>query len=420
MALVISHVTSYDSRYQDSSARRGGDYQVVELIGDRLYAGCHCWGSHSSAPGPTPIPYSSNLANSGGTHTGAVSAVVAYDAITGARVQSFDPYMAGDLGAFGLLGASDGCLWIAGGINAVGQPGAQIPGRDLVRLCDEAGPATPPVPAPASCVATIAGDTVSVTWDEVDEAVDYVIYRSVDGGPLSWRGRVTSQPFTDTNRDASLVYHVAARDIAEIKSALTECATDIVVEPPQGLDPPASCTAVISGDDITVRWDAVGAAAEYIVYRSVDGGTQYWRGVSATTSFADTNRDGQLTYYVASKAADGERSDRRECQTTDVTPPPEPVDIDEVASCDVVVDPGGAPTATVTWPAIAPPDAGDPDPVYVIYRSVDGGAEFWRGRADTTSFTDDLRSGDIAYFVEVKVGNDRSDRTACQPVIQVP
>ena len=418
MALVVSHVTSYDSRYQDSSTRRGGDYQDIELVGDRLYASCHCWGAHSTEPGPTPLAYASNLANTGGTHTGLVSAVVAYDAQTGQRDQGFNPYMAGDVGGWGVLGASDGCLWIAGGINAVGQPGSQAPARDLVRLCDENGPTPPPVPAPATCDATISGDNVTVTWDTVDAAIDYVIYRTADGGTQSWRGRTTAAPFVDTNRDAELVYFVAARNVSEIQSARTECSTDVIVDPPETIQPPENCMATIVGADITVTWDTVADAAEYVVYRSVDGGTQFWRGRTTDTTFQDTNRDNQLTYYVLAKRADGERSDRAPCQTVDETPPPEPLVIDPVDSCTVTVDPADPTSADVTWPAVGPQGPDAIEPLYVIYRSVDDGPQFWRERTTTTSFADGLRAGEIVYFVEVKAGNDRSTITTCEPTIQ--
>ncbi len=418
MSLLVSHVTSYDSRYQDSSIRRGGDYQDIELVGDRLYASCHCWGSHSTGTGPTPIPYSSNIANVGGTHTGLVSAVIAYDAQTGQRDQGFNPYMSGDIGGWGVLGASDGCLWIAGGINAVGQPGSQAPARDLVRLCDEAGPTPPPVPAPATCEATISGDTVTVTWDSVDVAVDYVIYRTADGGAQSWRGRTTDPPFLDTNRDAELVYFVAARNVSEIQSTRTECSTEVIVDPPATVDPPANCVATIVDPDVTVTWDAVAVAADYIVYRSVDGGTQYWRGRTAATSFDDTNRDNQLTYYVVARRADGERSEPATCTTVDETPPPEPLVVDPVVSCSATVDPADPTRATVTWPAVGPQGPDGIEPLYVIYRSVDGGPQYWRGRTTTTSFDDGLRAGGIEYFVEVKAGNDRSTITTCEPTIQ--
>ncbi len=412
MSLMVSHATSYDSRYQATNTRRGGDYQDIEMVGDVLYASCHCWGSHSTQVGGSPLPWSSNLANVGGTHTGQVNTVIAYDARTGLRDQNFNPYMAGDIGGWGVLEASDGCLWIAGGINAVGAPGSQAPGRDLVRLCDENGPDPGAVTPPATCTATLTGDTVSVGWSSAAGAIDYVIYRTVDGGNRAWRGRTATVPFTDTNRDAELVYSVASRDAGGVKSTATTCATEIVEVPIEQLAAPTNCVATID-DGVTVTWDAVAEAAEYVVYRSVDGGTQFWRGLTAETSFADSNRDGQLTYYVAAKSPDLDRSERAECQTEDEAPPPGPQDITPVASCSVAGGGGDIVDLTVSWPAVA-----EADPLYIVYRTVDGGTQFWRGRTAGTSFDDVTRSGEIEYFVAVKVGNDTSTRTACEPKIQ--
>ena len=412
MSLMVSHTTSYDSRYQATNTRRGGDYQDIEMVGDVLYATCHCWGSHSTGFGEPPVAYSRDMANSGGTHTGSVNSVIAYDARTGVRDQSFNPYMAGDIGGWGVLEASDGCLWIAGGINAVGVAGSQAPGRDLVRLCDQDGPDA--AAGPATCTATLTGDSVSVTWDTVVGAIDYVVYRTVDGGNPAWRGRTATAPFTDTNRDAELVYSVSSRDPGGVKSTPTTCATEVVEVPVEQLAAPTNCVATIAdGADVTVTWDAVAGASDYIVYRTVDGGTQFWRGATSDLSFTDSNRDAQLTYYVAAKSPDLDRSDRAECQTVDDAPPPEPQEIQPVASCSVVGGAADVADLTVSWPVVA-----EADPLYIIYRTVDGGNQFWRGRTNGTSFNDVSRKGEIEYFVAVKVGNDTSTRTACTPKIQ--
>ncbi|MEM7295369.1 MAG: hypothetical protein AAF330_01890, partial [Pseudomonadota bacterium] len=45
---------------------------------------------------------SGDLARVAGTHTGSVSSTIAYDARTGVRDQSFNPYMAGDIGGWGV------------------------------------------------------------------------------------------------------------------------------------------------------------------------------------------------------------------------------------------------------------------------------------------------------------------------------
>ncbi|MEM7337497.1 MAG: hypothetical protein AAF467_02550 [Actinomycetota bacterium] len=410
MRLLAAHVTSFDSRFQASNVRRGGDYQDIELAGDVFYASCHCWGSHTTALGFLNT-YSGDLARVAGTHTGSVSSTIAYDARTGVRDQSFNPYMAGDIGGWGVLVASDGCVWIAGGINAVGPPGQQRPGRDLARLCAEGFDPGVDLAAPATCRAQVAPDLVTVTWDGVDGATDYVISRSVDGGRVFWRGRSVERTFVDTSRTGDLVYTVGGRDANQRLGPVTQCATQIVNRPVDPVSAPTGCVARIQGDAVAVSWNAVAEAASYVVYRSVDGGTDHWRGVSDTTSFTDTSRRGTLEYAVAAKAADRRRSDRAAC-VTEVVPEPDPEPIPEVAAC-AVTQGGGPNQISVTWDRVD-----DANAAYVIYRSVDDSQPFWRGRVDGTSFDDTLRTGAIEYFVAVKIDDERSERTACTPRVR--
>ncbi len=136
MQLIKSHITSYDSRFQASNSRRGGDYQEIERVGNRLYATCHCWGQHSSSDASTPIPFTNDLADTSGTPTGSANSIIAYDAASGDRIESFNPPMSGTAGGFGVVGAPDGCVWVTGSFNTVGAGNARRPARDLVRLCE--------------------------------------------------------------------------------------------------------------------------------------------------------------------------------------------------------------------------------------------------------------------------------------------
>ena len=403
-AQISGHTTSFDSRFQPNNIRRGGDYQDIEMSRDglTLYASCHCWGSHSTGIGFTPT-YAPDMADTNGDHTGLVSATIAYDAVTGLRDFSFDPFMAGDSGGWGVLEASDGCIWIAGGINAVGPPGDQSPGRDLVRLCEEGFVSPNDLEPPATCRALISGNSITVGWPTAQGAVDYVISRSVNGGNSNWRGVSATSPFTDTNRNGTIVYDVRSRSASGERSEPRICTTED--ETPQ-LTPPGQCSATINENGVLVNWPAAAGAAEYVVYRSVDGGNQFWRGRVAATSFNDSSRSGTLLYFVASRSASGQLSSRTECTTVvDIEP------IQPVASCAVTV---AGNVATVTWPAA---DGANAETEYIIYRSVDGGNQFWRGRTGALTFDDQLRNGDIVYLVATKQGPELSSRTTCEPVV---
>ncbi len=298
MRLIKSHVTSYDSRFQNSNTRRGGDYQEIERVGNRLYATCHCWGSHSSSNSTTPIPYSSDLAGVGGDPTGSVNSIIAYDVRNGDRIQSFNPRMSGDIGGFGVTAAPDGCVWVAGGINSVGQPGSQRPGRDLVRLCDEdfgGGNNNDPVP-PATCTARAEGANIEVTWPAANGATEYVVYRTVNGNGPFWRGKTSNLSFTDNNRSGAIVYSVKSK-IGNRSSATTTCSFEAAAGP----QPVANCSATRQNGSIQVTWPAANGAAEYVVYRTVNGNGPFWRGKTSNLSFTDGNRSGTIVYSVASK-----------------------------------------------------------------------------------------------------------------------
>jgi hypothetical protein len=163
----------------------------------------------------------------------------------------------------------------------------------------------------------------------------------------------------------------------------------------------------VNGGTIQVDWAPATGATKYVVYRSVNGSSQFWRGaVTNGTTFNDSNRTGQLDYFVEAVGANNLRSTRTQCSEGQAPPPvgPQPV-----AFCSVSVNNG---TVTVTWPQVA-----DPASEYVISRSVDGGTRFWRGKVSSTSFTDSDRAGAIEYFVETKLGNQKSTPVPCTPVV---
>ncbi len=306
--VIKDHVTNCHSAIQGGCNRRGGAYQEIERVGNRIYATCHCWGYHATGSGPNPQPYPGNLVNTDNNPnwelTGSVSGIVAYDVATGERDQSFNPYMAGDIGGFGIAQASDGCLWTTGGYNAVGNPadGPQTPGRDLVRLCDEGD--VEPLEAPATCAAVENGANIDVSWPAANGAAEYIIRRSVNGGTQHWQGRVSGTTFTNNNRAGTLQYYVESKSAAGELSSRTACSFE---EDNNNQDPTpvASCsaTANAAGTQATVTWPAVDGATKYVVYRTVNNSPQYWQGAvdAPAVSFSNGLRAGEIEYFVSAK-----------------------------------------------------------------------------------------------------------------------
>ena len=407
MALRYHHYSGCDPSRNDPCQPKnwyGGEFQEIEEADGRIYATCHCWYDLFSAD--EVIPHTRPQATA--VH-GTVDALLAFDPATGARIESFRPYLTGDAGGWGLhVNPADGCLWATGGFDTyVPAGGVQRGAYDLLRLCDEAGPgpaaqpsASPP--PPAACVSTAIGTDATVAWTNTTGVASTILERSVDGGNWYWRGRVEAPDgdFGETVPDNRVTsYRLRFRYVAGQSSVTVECDTPIDLTPDLGA--PASCSTTVENPVdgtavVTISWQPGQDAARYVVYRSVDGANSYWRGRSdaPTLQLTDTVSVGvAYDYGVLARAADGTTSPLVPCGPTIEIEPPA---LAPVASCEAT-DAGGL--ATVTWPAADGADS------YIVYRSVDGGDTYWRGRVDapTTSFDDSIFDGAIfAYSVAAR------------------
>lgn len=421
LELDLMHWTGCDLGQQANCERRGGEFQELERAGDRIYGSGHFWGSHRSDTEVLIHSQQPQIATQTGDATGRISAVGAYDVATGERDQSFNPFMSGDAGGFALAVATDGCLWVAGGISQVGELGNQTPARDLARLCDEAGAGpdpqpNPDAPAPSGCTATADGTNVTIAWAIPAFATDIVVYRAVDEGNSYWRGRMPTPgtTFTDGAVDGSLnTYEVRAKYPTGTLSPAAPCQPPIDLATPPAADvaAPATCSSTNVGTAATISWAASAAADDYRIYRSVDAGGSFWRGLSSTTTFDDTLRSGGLhDYSVQARGASGVWSASTPCSPTLDAAAGGAGNVAAPANCaatNIGVD------AAITWAASA--DAQD----YRLFRSVDGGNTFWRGLNATTTFGDTLRTaGDHVYSVQARGANGVwSGSTICSPVL---
>ncbi len=168
----------------------GGDYQSIGILGDKVYASCHCWGVIRELPDSVTtldeafaIPID-----------GEINGIMAFDRFTGDWLPPFYPDLYGPLGGWAIHGAPDGCLWAGGDFNrrAVGDPWS----NGVVRFCDEAGqgpPAGPPLEEPPDTseanpptrprnptIGGAPGDDVKFSWDASSDdtyVATYVVYR---------------------------------------------------------------------------------------------------------------------------------------------------------------------------------------------------------------------------------------------------
>lgn len=159
-----------------------------------------------------------------------------------------------------------------------------------------------------------------------------------------------------------------------------------------------ACRANFSVNSTVVTIIGDPRADSYVIYRQVDGRPEAWRGrVDGTASeFVDPGftHGGFVTYRVAIRNSDGFMNPKSRCVT---------INLGARSACIVNVAPK---TVGVEWTSL------DSAAGYLVYRSINGGAYFWRGRdtagsAPVESFTDRLAGPNAAYdYRIVGIGAD--------------
>ena len=235
---------------------------------------------------------------------------------------------------------------------------------------------SPNLTAPSVCSGTInAQNQVELVWTAGNDATDYIVRRSVDGGNFWWRGRVSDVSFTGSTLQLgrNYDYQVTALDAAGGQAGPTNCGSFEIASP--DVQPVSVCSASVGGGDVVIlSWDASTNATGYIVRRSVNGGTSYWRGRindGGNTSYtgAAIQVGNTYDYTVEAIRPDGTKTNATNCGPTLELATPI---VDAPLACDAVVDATGAVTVNYTMAEI--------DADAVIYRSANGGTFYWRGR----------------------------------------
>lgn len=212
-----------------------GDHQVIHPGGSTIWIGCHCWRNAFVAE-PPANPF---RPPEGSTE---VRAVFGIDRATGDVLPiTFD--VGGSAGAWDIVEASDGRLWVGGEFTR----GGAFARRGFVRFSPQAG-LTASLDA---CVARRDGAFVDLAWEGRTADTRVVIRRSVNGSPFYWRGRVDdgTSMYLDSDRDLPLSYTVEARVAGVIVAGPIGCVNEAVAPSPE---PPVS--TLQTKDRIVLRW----------------------------------------------------------------------------------------------------------------------------------------------------------------------
>jgi fibronectin type 3 domain-containing protein len=276
--------------------------------------------------------------------------------------------------------------------------------------------------APSAPQVTFSGDTVTLQWSAVQNALGYNVYRSSssNGSPQLIGGPITEgTTFVDSiaglprNNDVKLYYSISAIGAASYESP--KSAAGVITLPKMDNIPvPTGLTVTVNQHVANLKWNSVSGVQGYNIYRAPAGSTTYEKLNSSAvgqSSYADASlaqnafpQDTSFSYVVT--AIRGGKESARSASVTAVFPkktvvikPATPSKPDASYGDDVV---------TVEWSAV--PNAQG----YKVYRSTksNGAADFVGGPVlNGTTFIDPLegvaRNKDIKlYYTITALGSD--------------
>ena len=265
---------------------------------------------------------------------------------------------------------------------------------------DDAVYATPKASAnkPQNVKAVPGDKQVTITWNAVNGATNYIVYSYVDGSYHNL-GTTTSTSFT-------------AKNLVNGKWNNWSVADAVYATPVQNTKP-QNVQAVPGNGQVTLTWDAVENAEDYVVYSYVDGGYNKL-GYSKTNSFTATGlTNGKKYGFIVKAWVNGGWNAWSNDDAVYATP----VGGTDVRNVKAV--PGNGQVA-LTWDKVSGATN------YVIYSYADG-KYTKQGYSDTTSFTvTGLTNGKEYGFIVRSYANGTwcgwqpSDATFATPVNTKP
>ena len=305
-ALVRQHSTDY-----------GGDYQDLEVVGDRVYASCHCYTNHyadhdwwadrkpSDAVAVNPIRY-----------------VAAYSAVTGGHLPSFAlDASAAKAGVWAIHGDPDsGCLWVGGDVSRI----TTVGGTDratggFAQFCPGQGGDSRAPDIPGDLTQTRSENRkIVVRWNPSDDNLGTTRYEVRRDGTIVGEvkhGYANHYWFTDPGLEPKTVYEyeVVAIDGADNRSsaAVVRAATlgaisEVDEEAPTR---PGDLTQTRSEKHkIVVRFDASSDNVSVDHYQVLRNSTPVGT-ISSTSAnrywYTDTGLDPGVEYNYEVVAVDG-------------------------------------------------------------------------------------------------------------------
>ncbi|MDY5881228.1 MAG: GDSL-type esterase/lipase family protein [Oscillospiraceae bacterium] len=270
--------------------------------------------------------------------------------------------------------------------------GHQFMAQQILEALPEA-----PLPAPAVTSATDpASGKIMLKWAAVKNAEKYEVYRSSSKGGL-YTKKITTDELgcTDTSAKAGYTYYYKVRavtadgtkgDYSSVVYRTCDCAAPVV----KGGNNAAT-------GKVTLTWDKVSGAKEYVVYRAdYSNGTYTKMYTTKNTSYTNTTANAGYTYYYKVKAISYKTAYADSAMSNMVT-----------RTCDcaapvvkIALNSDGHPK--LTWDKVTGAEK------YRVYRSTDGKNFSYYYTATATYFNNNSATAGTTYYYKVMAASART------------
>lgn len=254
-----------------------------------------------------------------------------------------------------------------------------------------------PLPAPAVTSATDpATGKITLNWAAVRGAAKYEVYRSLTKyGPFVKMTSTDGTGCTDTSAKVGYTYYYKVRavaadgtkgDYSSVVYRTCDCAAPVV----KGGNNAAT-------GKVTLTWDKVSGAKEYVVYRAnYSNGTYTKMFTTKNTSYTNTTANAGYTYYYKVKAIsyktayDDSAMSNMVTRTCDCAAPAVKIDLNS----------DGHPK--LTWDKVTGAEK------YRVYRSTDGKNFSYYYTATATYFNNNSATAGTTYYYKVMAVSART------------
>ena len=237
-----------------------------------------------------------------------------------------------------------------------------------------------------------------ISWSKVSGAAQYEVYRSATGKANSFSiiRRTAALSYTDTSAAAGNTYYYVVRAMKGSGSSATYSkfskAQQITYTVSSLAVPAMTLTSANSGQPV-ISWSKVNGAAQYEIYRSVDGVKFSIIRRTAALAYTDTSAAAGTTYYYKVRAMSGSMySDFCAVQTIKYA-------ITSLTAPTMTLTSGDNGQPVISWTKVSGAAQ------YEIFRSTDGSKFSIIRRTAALSYTDTSAAAGTTYYYQVRAIN---------------